>query len=75
MNLLAYPCTKTAKIIVIRSREPENAVRKISYRRSLLHKIFKNYQNCPFFLIFWPNATRYVQLMCLIRKRIENQVE
>ena len=49
MNLLAYPCTKTAKMIVIRSRESENAVRKISYRRSPLHKIFKNCQIQPFF--------------------------
>ena len=49
MNLFSCPCMKTPKMIVIRSREPENAFRKISFRRPPLHKIFKNCQIYTFF--------------------------
>ena len=49
MNLFSLPCPKLPKMIVIGSREPENAFRKISYRRPPLHKIFKNCQIYPVF--------------------------
>ena len=49
MNFFSCPCKKPSKMIVIVSREPENAFRKISYGSSPLHKIFKNYQIYPFY--------------------------
>ena len=49
MNLFSCPCIKPPKMIVITCRETENAFRKISHRRSSLHKIFKNCQIYTFF--------------------------